>query len=202
MSQGAHRVGVAGHAPGGSDSQRGHRTWHRAAFRTIAAHQPAPVRPGQLRRLAPLARPASPSPEGRAGGAGAIPGRRSAEGSAAPEDHGAPPRRSGRWPRRSGRLWRSLQPGRPIAGISIRTMPDHGLEVPAREPGADTLSSDPRSACVSARRAIVATWAVSRSTSEGACPVRRRRVLEICLSRHPAERDRSRYAVWVAAPRP
>jgi len=70
MSQGAHRVGVAGHAPGGSDSQRGHRTWHRAAFRTIAAHQPAPVRPGQLRRLAPAAgcrrapgsRPLAPQP--------------------------------------------------------------------------------------------------------------------------------------------
>ena len=41
MSQGGHRVGVAGHASGGSDSQRCHRTWHRAAFRTIAAHQPA-----------------------------------------------------------------------------------------------------------------------------------------------------------------
>jgi hypothetical protein len=51
-------------------------------------------------------------------------------------------------------------------------------------------------------RAMAATSAVSRSISAGACPVRRRRVREICLRRRPAARERFRYTVQVAAPRP
>jgi hypothetical protein len=101
----------------------------------------------------------------------------------------------------SGRLtgvrWWGAATGRLVSRpASRRRRPSPGRLACARRALRATCS-----AWATVWRAMAATSAVSRSISAGACPVRRRRVREICLRRRPAARERSGNRVRVAAPR-